>query len=263
MTSGPADAHDPDRSHYSYAVYADPAMAGKFDRMRFSGPIGTLVAESQERVLLDFAGDLTGRSVLDVGTGTGRAALSMARRGARVVGVDASAEMLETARARAADERVEVAFEVADAHHLPFEDDSFDVTVSLRVIMHTPDWRQCVAELCRVSRCRVIFDYPALASVASIQAGARRLLALVGRPTEAYRVFGHRAIEAELVRCGWALTRRHRQFVLPIALHKAIGSRRFTEDRSVVLGGLGLSRLFGSPVTVVAEPAGARPRGGR
>ena len=40
--------------HYSYAVYADPAMAGRFDAARFGGPIGTLLAETQERVLVEF-----------------------------------------------------------------------------------------------------------------------------------------------------------------------------------------------------------------
>ena len=39
--------------------------------------------------------------MLDVGTGTGRAAIALARRGAVVTGVDASEEMLAVARQRA------------------------------------------------------------------------------------------------------------------------------------------------------------------
>jgi hypothetical protein len=46
--------------------------------------------------------------------------------------------------------------------------------------------------------------------------------------------------------------RAHRQFVLPIALHKAIGSRAFTVGVETVLARIGLLRLVGSPVTVVA-----------
>ncbi|RPJ75847.1 MAG: class I SAM-dependent methyltransferase [Acidobacteria bacterium] len=72
--------------------------------MRFSGPIGTLLAETQEALLLSSVPGLEGRSVLDVGTGTGRAALVFARGGGRVTGVDASAQMLEVARERAAAE---------------------------------------------------------------------------------------------------------------------------------------------------------------
>ena len=47
-------ASRPPAEHYSYAVYADPAHAGRFDQLRFSGPIGTLLAETQEQVLVDF-----------------------------------------------------------------------------------------------------------------------------------------------------------------------------------------------------------------
>jgi ubiquinone/menaquinone biosynthesis C-methylase UbiE len=65
--------------HYSYRVYADPGMADRFDAMRFSGPIGTLLADTQERVLAEFLGPMDGKTVLDVGTGTGRAAIALAR----------------------------------------------------------------------------------------------------------------------------------------------------------------------------------------
>ena len=44
--------------HYSYTVYADPAMADSFDRARFGGPIGSLQAEIQARVIAEFAGPL-------------------------------------------------------------------------------------------------------------------------------------------------------------------------------------------------------------
>ena len=167
--------------HYSYRLYADPAMADRFDAMRFSGPIGTLLAEAQDRVVASFLGPVDGRTVLDVGTGTGRAALGLARRGARVTGLDASAEMLRVAKARAADAGVDAAFEVGDAHHLAYPDRAFHCAVSLRVLMHTPDWRQCLSELCRVSDDRVVFDYPAARSAAALQAWGRRLAAAAGR----------------------------------------------------------------------------------
>jgi ubiquinone/menaquinone biosynthesis C-methylase UbiE len=91
----------PRADHYSYSVYADPAMAEAFDTLRFSGPIGRLIAETQERVIAGFLEPVTGQTILDVGTGTGRAALALAVRGAHVTGVDASAEMLAVAERRA------------------------------------------------------------------------------------------------------------------------------------------------------------------
>ena len=76
-------------------------MADRFDRARFSGPIGELLAATQADVLRDYAGTAAAATVLDVGTGTGRAALVLAEAGARVTAVDASAEMLRVAEARA------------------------------------------------------------------------------------------------------------------------------------------------------------------
>ena len=67
--------------HYSYSAYADPAMAASFDAKRFGGPIGTMLLHDQEHVLADFLGDVSGRRVLDMATGTGRAALALAQRG--------------------------------------------------------------------------------------------------------------------------------------------------------------------------------------
>jgi len=238
--------------HYSYRLYAERSMADRFDAMRFSGPIGTLLAESQEGVIASFLGPMEGRSIVDVGTGTGRAAIGLARLGARVTGVDASPEMLRVARDRAAAERLAVTFDVGDAHRLVYKDRAFECAVSLRVLMHTPDWRQCLAELCRVADDRVVFDYPAALSAAALQAGWRRVLAALGRPVEAYRVLRGSDVRRTLERAGFRVERCHRQFVLPIALHKAVGSRGLTVGVERALAAVGLLRLFGSPVTVVA-----------
>jgi ubiquinone/menaquinone biosynthesis C-methylase UbiE len=243
--------------HYSYAVYADPAMAESFDALRFGGPIGRLVAESQERVLTAFLAPLEGRQILDVGTGTGRAAIILARGGAVVTGVDAADEMLTVARRRAADAHVSVTFDRGDAHRLAYDDRSFDDVVCLRVLMHTPGWRESLGELCRVARNRVVFDYPAVASAAALQAVARRLAQAAGSRVEAYRVFRDRAIDAVLDANGFRVRDRDRQFVLPIALHKRLGSADATERLEGMLAKLGLRHLVGSPVTVVAERCGS------
>ncbi len=239
--------------HYSYTAYADPSMADSFDRARFGGPVGALLAETQARVLTAFAGPVDGRDVLDVGTGTGRAALVLAGRGARVTALDASAEMLRVARVRAEAQGAGIRFEVGDAHHLGHRDRSFDVAVSLRVLMHAPDWRTCIGELCRVSRARVIVDFPSRGSVALVQATARRVALASGARVEAYRVLGERQVARELARHGFRVTRTHRQFVLPIVLHKRLGSRALTERVEGILRTLGLLALAGSPVTVLAE----------
>jgi 2-polyprenyl-3-methyl-5-hydroxy-6-metoxy-1,4-benzoquinol methylase len=242
--------------HYSYTVYADPQTARTFDDRRFGGPIGELVAEAQAAVILQMAGTISGRPVLDVGTGTGRAALLLGKAGAEVTGVDASEQMLAIARERAQGAgRSSIRFLQRDAHALEFADRSFDVAISLRVLMHSPRWRVALSELCRVSSQRVIFDYPSATSAALFQSAFRRVAARVGVRTEPYRVFTGADVAAALAGAGFQIRNVHRQFVLPIAMHKAIGSRKATTRVEGLLDRAGLLRLFGSPVTVMAERA--------
>ncbi len=253
MTGAPAPRSD----HYSYRVYADAGMAEAFDSLRFSGPIGQLIATTQEEVIARFLDPVANRTVLDVGTGTGRAAIALARRGAHVIGVDASAEMLAVAARRAREAAAEVTFLSGDAHGLAFGDRSFDAVVCLRVLMHTPDWQRSLGELCRVARHRVVFDFPSFWSAAALEAAARRVVQPFGARVEAYRVFRTAAVEAALQRHGFQLVGEHHQFVLPIALHKRLNSETATRRIERTFSQLGLTRLFGSPVTVVAERCGS------
>jgi 2-polyprenyl-3-methyl-5-hydroxy-6-metoxy-1,4-benzoquinol methylase len=239
--------------HYSYRLYADAATAETFDERRFGGPIGRLIAGEQARAVEAFVGNARGRTILDVGTGTGRAAMLLARAGARVTAVDASDEMLAVARRRAAEEQLQIQFLRGDAHHLTFADRSFEVVISLRVLMHTPDWRRSLAELCRIADRFVIIDYPSARSFALLEVLARRAAHLLGAKTEPYRVLRGRAIDHELRAAGFQVRSLHRQFCLPIALHKAIGSPSFSIQSRKLSERFGLLGLFGSPITVLAE----------
>ena len=248
-----APRSDQEGEHYSYSVYADPAMAESFDALRFGGPIGRLIADTQEEVIASFLSPLAGKSVLDVGTGTGRAAIALARRGARVTGVDASVEMLDVAARQAQAAGVEICFKRGDAHALDADTAAFDGVVCLRVLMHTPDWRRSLAELCRVARHRVVFDYPALLSIAAVQAIGRRMAYQFGARVEPYRVLSDSAVRAVLTAHGFRIVDCHRQFVLPIALHKRVNSITFTSRVERALSRMGLAALVGSPVTIAAE----------
>jgi ubiquinone/menaquinone biosynthesis C-methylase UbiE len=212
-----------------------------------------LIADTQEQQIAAFLAPLEGRRILDVGTGTGRAAIALAKRGAIVTGVDASAEMLEVAGRRAEESRVQVSFARGDAHRLNFPDRAFDAVVCLRVLMHTPDWRASLAELCRVAAQRVVFDYPSLYSGAALQALVRRVTHTMNPAVEAYRVFSPGAVARALADAGFRVTAEHRQFVLPIAVHKRVNSEAWTRRVEGVMERTGLMRRFGSPVTVVAE----------
>jgi hypothetical protein len=99
----------------------------------------------------------------------------------------------------------------------------------------------------------VVVDFPARPSVAVLQAMGRRCLHAAGMRTEAYQVFSLREVAGAFEQNGFRVFAVHRQFVLPIALHKALGSRRLTTAVERLLARWGLLGRLGSPVTVVAE----------
>lgn len=241
------------KDHYSYEHYRSDTVAEGFDALRFGGPIGQMVQDAQEVLLMQAFGPIRGRTILDVGTGTGRAALALARAGAVVTGIDASEQMLAVAR-RAADERkLSATFQVGDAHAIPFGDRQFECAVSLRVIMHTPNWRQCVSELCRVAKWRVVVDFPSAQSAAALESRARRKRLARGEKVEAYRTLSVGDVRAAIETQGFRVIGVHKQFVLPINFHKLFNAPALTTAVESVLRLAGLLKIFGSPVTITAE----------
>lgn len=93
-----------------------------------------------------------GERVLDVAAGNGNATLAAARRWCNVVSTDYVPALLERGRVRAGAEGLPVQFEHADAEHLPYPDQSFDVVMSTFGVMFTPDQDQAAAELARVCK---------------------------------------------------------------------------------------------------------------
>lgn len=93
-----------------------------------------------------------GERVLDLGCGSGNAALAAARRGAIATGVDPAERLLEVARERARAESLEVTWVRAAAEELPFADDSFDRVVSVFGVVFAGDPERAVAETVRVLR---------------------------------------------------------------------------------------------------------------
>lgn len=91
-------------------------------------------------------------SLLDVGCGTGamtKAALAAAHD-LDIVGIDVVEDFVNFARARIVNPRVR--FDVGDALELPYDDATFDQTVSLLVLQFIPNAKKAAAEMRRVTR---------------------------------------------------------------------------------------------------------------
>jgi demethylmenaquinone methyltransferase/2-methoxy-6-polyprenyl-1,4-benzoquinol methylase len=99
-------------------------------------------------------GPRPGQRILDVATGTGLVAFALAARGAEVVGLDQSEDMLAGARARQAraGSAGQVSFVRGEAEQLPFPDDSFDALTFTYLLRYVDDPQATLAELARVLR---------------------------------------------------------------------------------------------------------------
>lgn len=93
-----------------------------------------------------------GTKVLDIGAGTGNAAIPAAASGAEVVASDLAPELFEAGRRNAEAAGVQLRWEQADAEALPYADGEFDVVISCVGIMFAPFHRAAADELVRVTR---------------------------------------------------------------------------------------------------------------
>jgi SAM-dependent methyltransferase len=102
-------------------------------------------------VVVERAAPGPGERVVDVGCGTGNAALLAAARGARVTGVDPAQRLLEVARKQAAAEGVDATFMEGDASALPLGDASAEIVMSVFGVIFADNPLAAGAEMARVT----------------------------------------------------------------------------------------------------------------
>jgi SAM-dependent methyltransferase len=107
--------------------------------------------EPAARLIVDRAAPSPGERVVDVGCGTGNAALLAAARGARVTGVDPAARLLQVARERAAKQKLEADFVSGEAAAIPLADGEADLVMSVFGVIFSPDPAAAAAEMARVT----------------------------------------------------------------------------------------------------------------
>ena len=120
--------------------------AGYYDKTRNLSP------EAAERITDLLHRELDGNDgVLEIGVGTGRIALPLARRGIELTGLDLSRTMLDKLVENAGGSSPFPLLQ-GDASKLPFRDGSFDAAIASWVLHLVPTWREVLTELTRVMR---------------------------------------------------------------------------------------------------------------
>jgi SAM-dependent methyltransferase len=112
-------------------------------------PLETFTTPSAAQLVLR-AGVVAGQRVLDVACGTGVVAVTAARAGAKVSGLDLTPQLLERAKENAALAGVTIDFHQGDAEQLPFDDGAFDVVLSQYGHMFAPRPDVAISEMLRV-----------------------------------------------------------------------------------------------------------------
>jgi SAM-dependent methyltransferase len=113
------------------------------------------IAKSYEHGARDFVATLglrRGDQVLDVACGTGNVAIPAARAAALVTGIDIAPNLIEQAIVKNDAEGLTAEFDIGDAEAMPYDDNSFDVVVTMFGGMFTPRPDVLSAELGRVCR---------------------------------------------------------------------------------------------------------------
>jgi SAM-dependent methyltransferase len=161
------------------ALPAAPAQANAYDSIAegytAENETSLLNAYYERPAMLELAGDVTGRRILDAGCGSGPLFSALRDRGAIVTGIDASAGMLEQARRRLG---ANADLRVADlAGPLPFPDGAFDDVIASLVLHYVEDWGPTLAELRRVlrpgGRLLVSVDHPFVITLMRHMAGEK------------------------------------------------------------------------------------------
>ncbi|HEX5862303.1 MAG TPA: class I SAM-dependent methyltransferase [Nocardioides sp.] len=134
---------------------ADRALKAKHRGMWALGnypAVATQLIPELGPILVEACGISAGDRVLDVGAGSGNAAIPAALTGAEVVASDLTPELFEAGRALAAERGAELEWQEADAEALPYDDGEFDAVMSCVGIMFAPHHQQSADELVRVCR---------------------------------------------------------------------------------------------------------------
>jgi len=148
-SSGDANGHGDSFDHTThqdfYDYYASESQS-EATLQRFRGIQATVLRVAGQ------AGMATQLDVADIGCGAGTQCRLWAARGHRVFGVDVNEPLIRLAEKRAAEEGVEIKFEVGSATALPWADRTMDVCLVPELLEHVADWQSCVNEAARVLR---------------------------------------------------------------------------------------------------------------
>lgn len=241
-------SHEPDL-HSSQPEYAQ----------RFSGSTGAYFLKVQSDALLQLISPWPNAHVLDVGGGHCQTCAILTKTGYTVTVLGSSDAALERVR-REVPPIAQDAI-VGSLIAPPVPNQSYDVVISFRMISHVADWKELIAALCRSARSAVIIDFAIPSGSNALEPllfGAKKRLE---GNTRRFRVISKQDVRAEFAKNGFTVDAEIGQFVLPMAVHRALKVPTISKFLEGVLNMVGLHNLFGTPVIVRARRTASIAKG--
>jgi ubiquinone/menaquinone biosynthesis C-methylase UbiE len=140
--------------------YKDEAK--NYDEKRFSCDCNKIYDIILKNIVYNYLKDCN--FVLDAGTGTGRFAIHLAKKGVKVVALDGSREMILVAQKKSKRNGIEdeIYFVVGDVENLPFKTEAFDGLCSIYVLIHFISRDKIISEFSRIVKIGgiIVFDVP-------------------------------------------------------------------------------------------------------
>jgi len=233
---------------------ADIETASAKYASRFNGPVGEFFLHRQTEVVLSLLRDLPQAKVLDVGGGHAQLAEPLVKNGfdVTVTGSDTSCRDRLLQRIS----RVDFEYKTCDLLQLPFEDNSFDVVMAFGLLSQVELWRELLAELSRVAKHCVLFDYPDRRSANMFYNQFFAMKKKVEGDTRPFHLYSRGEIEAELQLHGFQKPFIRPQFFCPMVIHRKVNRRLFTSFIEMCSQFAGLTRCFGSPIIMRSNRTG-------
>ncbi len=116
----------------------------------YQSELGSFVDKVQKQLIEEAAELKINEKVLDIGSGTGNYSLWLAQRGLEVTAIDQSKEMMNIAKKKAEEKNRRIEWILENAQYLPFEDNSFDLVISVTAIEFMDNPTHVIQEAMRV-----------------------------------------------------------------------------------------------------------------
>lgn len=212
---------------------------------RFRGPVGAWFLKCQAdatRKLLN--GD--NLNVLDVGGGHGQNVDTVVDLGHSLTifgSTDSTTEMIQEDI-----DNGRIRYDTGSFLELPYDDNSFDAVISYRTLSHMDHWSPFIAELARVSRSTVIVDFPASRSFNILYNPMFFIKKNIESNTREFYCYSTDTITTSFSNNNMELISHHKQYFLPMALHRFLRMQGLSEVMEKLFRIVLLTRIFGSPV---------------